>query len=254
MINTPLFIQGLEKLPFQSEELPVHSVKTHSGDIRFLMFGETTEFRVRTFFTKEPETLSWIDGFDKGDVLWDIGANMGCYSVYAANRKDLKVCAFEPSPVNFWLLGANVALNDFSDRISLYPFALSDVSGVIHWSLDIKPSSADNQLTGSGRAAIQTYSIDELIAIQAAPFPYHIKLDVDGIEALILAGAKKTLGDNRLKSLLVEVDEGDKITTDNIVDLLIGQGFNEPVRRHLPYFDNNHYLPFSNYLFTRNKR
>lgn len=107
---------------------------------------------------------------------------------------------------------------------------------------------------GDSLAAIQTYSIDELIAIQAAPFPNHIKLDVDGIESLILAGAEKTLADARLLSVMVEVDEGNKRTTDDIVELLKRKGFKEPVRRHSPYFENNHYLPIGNYLFAKTTR
>lgn len=252
-MSTPLFVSGLKKLPFQSENLPVHQVKTAYGEISFVMFGEITEFRVRTFFTKEPETLAWIDGFQSGGVLWDIGANIGCYSLYAASRKDLKVLAFEPSPVNFWLLATNSAMNNFGDRLVTHPFALSETKSVVYWSPHVSPGSADNQLLGGGSlAAVQTYSIDELIAIQASDsFPNHIKLDVDGIEPLILAGAKKTLADARLLSMMVEVDERDKETTGSIVELLRRNGFKEPVKRHSPYFEKNHYLPFSNYLFTR---
>lgn len=255
-MTTPLFVHGLKKLPYQSADLPVNQVKTAHGEIAFVMFGETTEFRVRTFFTKEPETLAWIDGFQAGDVLWDIGANIGCYSLYAASRKDIKVCAFEPSPVNFWLLAANAAMNNFSDRLVTYPFALSKNTRVVQWLPHVSPGSADNQLLreeGGGSVAVQTYSVDELIAIQAAPFPNHIKLDVDGIEPMILAGAEKTLADARLSSVMVEVDESDKATMGGIVELFMRSGFEEPVTRHSPYFENNYYLPVGNYLFKRNQ-
>ena len=252
-MSKPLFVQGLKMLPFQDEELPVHKVTTSCGEISFMMFGATTEFRVRTFLTKEPETLVWIDGFTSGDVLWDIGANIGCYSLYAANRKDIKVCAFEPSPVNFWLLATNTAMNECGDRLVSYPFALAADTRIDKWLPHVSPGSADNQLMqeGEGLVAVQTYSIDDLIKSNAAPFPNHIKIDVDGIEPLILAGAEKTLADTRLLSVMVEVDENDKVTTNNIIELFIKNGFDEPVTRHSPYFDNNHYLPIGNYLFKR---
>lgn len=247
----PRFVQGLDKLQFQDEKIPVHIVKTKYGDISFAMFGETTEFRVRTFFTKEPETLAWIDGFSSEDVMWDIGANIGCYSLYAARRKDVVVCSFEPSPVNYWLLSANVINNSNGCQITTYPFGLSDNSMVLKWAPHTSPGSADNQLTCCGTSAVQVYSIDDLVGLRAAPFPNHIKLDVDGIELSILNGAQKTLSDGRLKSVMVEIDESEKQTTHSIINMLMRLGFSEPVKRHSPYYDENYYLPMGNYLFMR---
>ena len=59
------------------------------------------QWRGRTHLTKEPETIAWIDGFNEGDVFYDIGANIGVYSLYAAFKKKTQVFAFEPSPFNF---------------------------------------------------------------------------------------------------------------------------------------------------------
>ena len=250
-MSTPLFLQGLEKLPYQDEHLPIYYVKTANGDIGFVMFGETTEFRVRTFFTKEPETLAWIDEFKSGDVFWDIGANIGCYSMYAASRRDINVCAFEPSPANFWLLSVNSSTNDFGNALVTYPFALSDRTGIIQWSPSIVPGGADNQLLQGGQSAVQAYSIDDLIDMSTVQFPNHIKLDVDGIERLILTGAEKMLGDKRLCTIMVEIDERNDVDIDFTLKLLKQSGFQAPKRRHAPYFDNNYYLPISNYLFKK---
>lgn len=251
-MNQPSFVKDLQKLNFINEVIPTQIIETKYGNISFVMFGETTEFRVRTLFTKEPETLSWIDTFRPGDSFWDIGANIGCYSLYAACRENIKVFAFEPSPVNFWLLTYNTTLNHYDESLTTYPFALSESSGVTLWSPHISPGSADNQIYNKGRkSAVQTYSIDELIMMDAAGFPNHIKIDVDGIELSILTGAKLTLMDSRLSSVMVEVDERDNKSIECIKDLLIGSGFDEPITRHGPYFDDNHYLPGANYLFKR---
>ncbi len=56
--------------------------------------NDLTRWRVQTFFEKEPETLEWIDGFSANDVFWDVGANMGLYTLYAAS-KGTQVLAFE---------------------------------------------------------------------------------------------------------------------------------------------------------------
>lgn len=244
------FTEGLEKLAFyHKNQIPVESVKTKHGDILFTMYGETTEFRVRTLFTKEPETIRWIDTFKPGEVFWDIGANIGCYSLYAA-AKDVIVQAFEPSPVNFWLLARNVSINKFNN-VTTYPFALTDKSEIFYWKPNIPAGSADNQLLRAGKiACVQAYKIDELVKHPGVEFPNYIKLDVDGIERLILEGGRDSLKDKRVRSLMCEVTEGHS-ETGLIVDFIRQQGFSAPVTRHAPYYDEYHYAPTFNYLFTR---
>ena len=62
-------------------------------------------FRAETFSTKEPETLEWIEEFGaNGAVLFDIGANIGLYSIYHSVLNKGKVIAFEPSFFNLKLL------------------------------------------------------------------------------------------------------------------------------------------------------
>ena len=246
------FTEGLQKIPyFQDGILPWHTVHGGHGDINFLMYGDTTEFRVRTLLTKEPETICWIDEFNPGDVLWDIGANIGCYSLYAASR-GVKVVAFEPSPVNYWLLTSNAIANHFNDIITAFSFGLSNVTGVQIWQPHMSAGSAENQInTSGGVCGLQTYRIDDIVALDKLGFPQHIKLDVDGIERLILEGADQTLADTRLRSVLCEVDESNKMETEGIIKLMLSKGFSLPVTRHAPYFDESHYAPTFNYLFIR---
>ena len=48
------------------------------------------KWRAQTLSTKEPETLEWIDDFPNYAILWDIGANIGLYSLYAAKKRIVK--------------------------------------------------------------------------------------------------------------------------------------------------------------------
>ena len=61
--------------------------------------GSTSAFRFNTLLDKEPETIEWIDSFKPGETLWDIGANVGIYSIYAGLR-GLNVLSFEPDTIH----------------------------------------------------------------------------------------------------------------------------------------------------------
>ena len=84
------------------------------------------EYRINTFATKEPETLEWIDSFERDSVFWDIGANIGLYSIYAGKTKHCRTFAFEPSVFNLEFLARNIYLNSLQDTITIIPLALSD--------------------------------------------------------------------------------------------------------------------------------
>jgi len=74
-------------------------------------------WRARAIMTKEPGALEWIDSMVPGSVFWDIGANIGVLTLYAAMRGDLKVWAFEPAAVNYYNLVANCELNGLERRV-----------------------------------------------------------------------------------------------------------------------------------------
>ena len=82
-------------------------------------------------------------------------------------------------------------------------------------------------------------------------FPNYIKIDVDGLEHLILRGATSALKNKNLLSVMVEVDERSILNLKSVTNLFHSNGFGPPVTRHPPYYDGNHYLPSSNYIFRR---
>ena len=69
---------------------------SHGGVSKLAVPNWLAGWRVDTFSSKEPETLEWIDSLPEGSVLWDVGANVGLYSVYAAKKRRCRVWAFEP--------------------------------------------------------------------------------------------------------------------------------------------------------------
>jgi FkbM family methyltransferase len=178
-------------------------------------FGGATSGRGKNFFDKEPETVKWINSFNKNSNFLDIGANVGIYSLYAAS-KDINVVSFEPESSNYYQLNLNIIDNNFTNRIKAYPFSAGKnfelgnldlgtlkVGGSGHNFLSKKENSFDERgLFSQGSIG---FSIDYYIELSNF-IPNFIKIDVDGNEALVVEGMKNTLKNNELKSILLEVN------------------------------------------------
>ena len=85
----------------------IFSSKTIKEQIRKEIFY----FRVETLLTKEPEKIEWIDGFKENSIAWDIGPNVGTYSLYAKIKKDIEVLSFKPAAPNLYVLNRNIEIN-----------------------------------------------------------------------------------------------------------------------------------------------
>lgn len=132
----------------------------------------------------------------------DAGANIGFYSlVLAAERPDLEIVAFEPHPDLNRLLRANVAANGFL-RIRAEAMALSDRTGTgvfhlshSHMSASLEPNFDPDH---AGRVEVPVTTLDDYLAARGVPpGPFLLKLDVEGHEPALLAGAERTLREAR---------------------------------------------------------
>jgi FkbM family methyltransferase len=212
----------LDSLVFESEsrKVSVKHIATDGSDIRLEFFTPNLvcQWRAKTFSTKEPETLKWIDEFGSDGIFFDIGANIGLYSIYYAKSKSGKVLAFEPSVLNTKQLVKNISLNQVSDLVNVLTVPLTDKDGFAtfkHSSLDeggaLSSFGVPYGHDGTGFQETLSYSLlgftlDSLVELSLIPSnPSLIKIDVDGIEPLILRGARKTLNNPHCTSVLVEV-------------------------------------------------
>jgi FkbM family methyltransferase len=178
-----------------------------------------TKWRVDALFEKEPITIQWISEFSPGDILVDVGANVGMYSLWAAKTRRARVFAFEPEAQNYALLNRNIALNNAGEQIKAYCLALSDEAGYseLHLSaLQIGGSchSLGERVDFKRQPMTPAFSqgciaarLDDLVAQGVVPTPAHIKIDVDGIEPKVIAGARRVIGDPRVRSLLIEINQ-----------------------------------------------
>lgn len=164
---------------------------------------------------KEPETVLWLTNTLKaGDVFYDIGANVGAYSLIAAHilKDSGNVFAFEPGFANFSTLSKNILKNGLQEHITPIQLALSDANGFtsMHFSTP-ESGGAKHTLTygtplTAGSIAVPTQRLDDFITTYKAPLPTVLKIDVDGGESGVIEGARRTLASASLRALLIEVD------------------------------------------------
>jgi FkbM family methyltransferase len=200
-----------------------------------------SKWRVDTFFTKEPETLKWIESFKKSSniIFWDIGANIGLYSIYAAiNFSKSKIISFEPSTLNLNILSRNISLNNLEKKINIFQIGLTNVNNTF-FDMNETTLEEGGALSSFGKSynfegkkinKINKYSIfgttiDYLIFNNILKVPDYIKIDVDGTEHVILNGAEKTLKKNKIKSILIEVNENFLNQRVNVEKTLKNCGF-----------------------------
>ena len=178
-----------------------------------------TKWRADTLLTKEPNTIEWLNQINKEEILLDIGANVGMYSIYAAVVRNATVYALEPESQNYSLLNMNIRLNKLDHLIAAYCVGISDkdifdyifmgnltagdanhaVGEPLNWELQ---NFSDNIAFAQGCI---TFKIDTLVETNKLPIPDYIKIDVDGFEHKVIKGALETPKNKKIKSVIIEL-------------------------------------------------
>jgi len=229
--------------------------------LEFYTPNRLSYFRVDTFATKEPETLDWINQFEKKAIFWDIGANIGLYSCYAAKHKDSKVYAFEPSIFNLEWLGRNIFLNKLSGKVIVVPTPLTDVMS--QNALNFSSTEWSGALTTFGQSyghdgkdlkkvfefSTLGISMNDAKNLLKIPQPDYIKIDVDGIEYLILKGGEEVLLNTR--ELLIEINEKFAQQKSSCEQYLKKLGFNLKEKKRSNLFNNTDFSSTYNQIWSR---
>jgi FkbM family methyltransferase len=136
-------------------------------------------------------------------VFFDIGANIGVYSIIAAALQS-QVFAFEPHPYTYRLLQENIALNHIGDRVHCFASALGDYEGSILLT-DLPGSPINRVLTAGGSGGIEVPVLTgRTFCREHGVVPEVLKIDVEGFEQVVLRGFDQVLTDTKL--ILVETE------------------------------------------------
>ena len=192
-------------------------VRHGDTDMLFTSPNALTRYRSKSFSSKEPDTLIWLKAIPRDAVFWDVGANVGLYSIYAAKRSVAQVFAFEPSVFNLELLARNIFLNNLQQSITIIPLAVNDSiapslfkMSTTAWGGALSTFGEDFDQYGGQLNSIFEYktlgiTMDDAISILKIPAPSFLKIDVDGIEHFILRGGAYVL--SQVESVLIEISD-----------------------------------------------
>ena len=251
------------------EEDSYQTINILDEKVTFFIPNQITQWRVETFFTTEPETLEWIDSFNdnKKIIFWDVGANIGLYSIYAALKyPDIEIISFEPSTSNLRVLSRNISINKLEEKIKIHQLALSkdqnqhlaieESEFIEGYAMNTFGAGIDfegNLIQPKNRYTIFGTNINYLIKNNILSIPNYIKIDVDGIEHLILEGANNYLDNPEIKSMSIEINENFKDQFNNVLKIMDKSNFKIKHKKQASLSSNpEKFSKTFNYIFAKN--
>ena len=163
-----------------------------------------------SLLTKQPATIAWIDSFSPNSVFWDVGANIGVYSLYAALRHGTRIVAFEPAAINYFLLAANVEANCLDSQVDCLLVGLGNERAVARLEVSQFMPARSFSFRGKkgqpypSRQAALMVSMDQLIEDYGLECPNYIKIDVPGLKEDIVAGGERMLQRSDVREVHIE--------------------------------------------------
>jgi FkbM family methyltransferase len=209
-----------------------------------------------TGFQEYAEMAFVLHATRPGDLFVDVGANVGSYTVLACAAAGADGACFEPVPATYARLLENIRLNHLEHRVRSANVGVGSARGVVAFSGDMDTGNrvlAD----GEARAGRIDVQVDTLDALLQGRQPTLMKIDVEGYETAVIAGAQATLGAASLHAVVMEINgSGAKFGFDEalIFERMAAHGFApftyDPPRRRLVALVAGDVFP-ENILFVR---
>lgn len=205
-----------------------------------------------------PEMAYLLHVLSADDLFVDVGANAGSYTVLACAAKGASGCSIEPVPANFERLIENIKLNGLCSRVDARSIGLASKTGTLAFTADHDCTShvATTSDASARTVLVSVGTLDDVIRDRC---PSLIKIDVEGFEAEVLAGATETLKKHSLHSIIIELNGSGRrygVDDDEIVRLLKSCGFEacryEPLSKNLETLSGKN-TRSGNTLFVRGR-
>ncbi len=139
----------------------------------------------------------------EGDQFVDIGANIGSYTILASAHLGAKTMAFEPLPSTFEYLKNNISVNQIQDKVEAFNLALGSQKGELDFT---STAGAANHVARAGDKNVVKVKVETLDDIMSGKTPpLLIKIDVEGFETEVIAGAMETINNPSVKAIIIEL-------------------------------------------------
>ncbi len=187
--------------------------RLHSGH---KIYVDTRDTSIAPHLMLEGRWETWVENvlmanIKPGMVFCDVGANFGYYTLLGAQAVGARgqVYSFECNPRLYTLLRRSVMVNGLTDIIKTFPYAVTDKRGKVTLTFDVEFSGGGTTLDvrhasewTRESAEVECGPLDEFIPMDVAADV--LKIDVEGAEPLVLAGARRIFGNRRLQLVIVE--------------------------------------------------
>jgi len=215
-------------------------------------------WRAKSLLTEEPLMITWIKSMHRDDVVLDVGANVGIYTIPIA-KKVQTVYACELDPLNIAILKENMYLNSLVDNIVLLPFASGDSSKIVSVRFrDLSYGDALQSIKGGDvldsrlglrahAANVVQFSLDDLFILLDLETPNKIKIDVDGNELTVLQGMKDLI--RSANEVYFEDSLSDSCTA--VVQFLLSVGFKKHQSVSMYSKNNSNQVVGNNIIFKK---
>jgi FkbM family methyltransferase len=177
---------------------------------------------------------------EKEDLFYDIGANVGSYTILASGYKNVKSVCFEPVPSTYTSLKRNIRINNLDTKVVALNIGVGSKKGVLHFTEDFDTVNhvvftPENENTHH-LVEVNIEDLDTITGIYG--IPNLIKIDVEGFETEVLNGMCNVLKSDNLKAIIIELNgSGERY------------GFDENII-HQKLLSNN-FLPYEYFPFRR---
>ncbi len=225
---------GIVDLPAKPEK--VLRLGDKESSIKVYATPETRRLRRQGVLSLDPAVVKWLnEQVRPGDVVYDIGAGVGAYSIIAAVQRGGLAVAFEPGFAAFKALCDNLLLNSCYRSVMPLPVALGDRTGLLELEYlhdagdDVHALHAREWRTR--RDSVEAHytqpvcaeQLDDVFLRHRLPAPNVVRVAVRRGAEAVLQGAVRLLRSPQLRSLLVLVKDDAQV--DSVAAAVRGGGF-----------------------------